>query len=253
MGLKGGRTVGRIRIGRKRLSFSRPSKKRLFLIAFLIFILLSIQSFIYVEKNLAPALMEIAKVRVKQIATQAINDAISKKIAQNANFKELIDVVMDEQGKVTMMMFNTMEYARIVGETTVRVQNTLHELQQEAQPIPLGVALESNILAMLGPDIPIELVPMGAAYVNLFTKVDEAGINMVLVTVYVRISAEVQIVIPFATENEVIATQIPISFAMVKGDVPDFFYNGNGNPMGNFNNDAEPKINFGPSINPSTN
>jgi sporulation protein YunB len=221
--------MGRLRMGRRRLNFNKKIKKRLYLISLLIFLILSIQSFIYVERNLAPALMEIAKVRVKQIATQAINDAISKKIAQNANFEELIDVVKDKNGKVSMLMFNTMEYARIVGETTWRVQDTLHELQQESQPIPLGVALNSNILAMIGPDVPIELVPMGAAHVNLFHKTEEAGINYVLVTVYVN-----------------------ITYAMVNGDVPNFFYNGNGESIGNTPGDqGAPKINFGPSITPS--
>jgi sporulation protein YunB len=237
--------MGRVRMGRRRVQFTGKSKKRIYLIALIIFILFSLQSFIYVEKNLAPALLEIAKVRVKQIATQAINDAISKKIAQNANFKELIDVIKDDQGKVSMMMFNTMEYARIVGETTWRVQDTLHKLEQEAQPIPLGVALNSNILAQLGPDVPIELVPMGSAHVNLFTKVEQAGINNILVTVYIQITAEVRIVIPFATDTEVVMTEIPISYATIMGEVPDFFYNGNGDSMGNFN---DPKINFGPSI-----
>jgi sporulation protein YunB len=243
--------MSRMQFKRRRVSFNGGRfKKRFFLISLLIFSLMSLQSFIYIEKNLAPALMEIAKIRVKQIATQAINDAISKKIAQNANFKELIEVMTDSDGNITMMMFNTMEYARIVGETTWRVQDTLHDLEQEAQPIPLGVALNSNILAQIGPDIPIELVPMGAAHVNLFPKTEEAGINTVIITVYIQIAAEVRIVIPFATDTEIVTTQIPISYATVMGKVPQFFYDGNGNSIGNPNG-STPNLNIGPSISPN--
>lgn len=228
---------------------SRKTKKRIFFFSLVFFLAISLQSFLYVERNLAPALMEIAKIRVTQIATQAINDAISKKIAQGANFKELIDFVKDNDGKISMMMFNTTEYARIVGETTARVEHSLARLEESGDltTIPIGQALNSNILAEYGPHVPITLVPKGAASVNLYTKTEQSGINMVLVTAYVQIVVEVKVVIPFATDATIVKNDIPISSALVVGNVPQFYYDGNGNAVGK--NNSAPNINFGPSIN----
>jgi sporulation protein YunB len=245
--------VGRFRPGRRKMRWTGKSKKRFYMIGFFIAMLLTVQSFIYIETRLTPALMEIAKVRTKQIATQAINDAISKKIAQNADFNELVNVTNDKYGRPSVMMFNTMEYARIIGEATHRVQNTLHDLEQESQPIPLGMALNSTILTQFGPDIPIEIVPMGAVTVDLKPEYAEAGINTIIVTVYIQIAAEVRVVVPFSTDSTVVSTKIPITHATLMGTVPNFYYKGNGEGVGTPQDSGEPKVNFGPSFGPPGN
>ncbi len=58
----------------------------------------------------------------------------------------------------------------------------------------------------------------------------DVGINMVLVEVYIRVIEEVAIVIPFDLEPEVVETEIPISYLLVVGDVPMYYYDGKGQP-----------------------
>ncbi|MCF6092393.1 sporulation protein YunB [Microaerobacter geothermalis] len=208
------------------------SGKNVLFISLVIIVVISTQGFLYVEKNLQPTLMAIAKTKVKQYATKAINDAISKKIAMGTDFKELIEFRYDGNGKIVAAIYNYKEIARLQGETTARVQGVLDDLGKEIQPIPLGQALNSNILAQLGPEVPITLVPIGYAQVNVNIKTENAGINMVLWTVYVIIEAEVSVVIPFISEPATVSTQVPISYALVVGEVPQVYYDGNGNVTG---------------------
>ncbi|WCK53812.1 sporulation protein YunB [Aneurinibacillus sp. Ricciae_BoGa-3] len=119
-----------------------------------------------------------------------------------------------------------------VGETTNRVTNTLDDMEQVPQTIPLGQVLGSNLLSQLGPSIPITLIPYGTVQVDLETKMQEAGINMVLITVVVVIQAKVKIVIPFSTEPAYVKSEIPISNALIVGNVPQFYYDGNGKAIG---------------------
>jgi sporulation protein YunB len=208
-----------------------PSKY-MFLISLLIFLGLTFQTFYYIEKNLEPTLREVAKARTEQLAKKAIHDAINKKIIKETNFKDLVQIQKDNDGRVQVALFNSNEYSRIVLEATENVTHALNELEVMPQPLPLGQALRSNLLAQFGPDLPLTLRPFGSVHVELKTKMQEAGINMVLITVVVVIETKVKIVIPFSTQPAVVKSEIPISNALIIGNVPQFYYDGTGRPVG---------------------
>lgn len=214
---------------------SRPTKKgrrKAFFIAMLIFFLFSLQTFIFIEKNLRPALMHVAMLRVKQIATQSINTAITEQISRAQSFDKLIDWRMDKNGKITGFMLNYGEHMKITAETVNTVQNVMNQLKEIPEHIPVGQAMDSAVIASFGPKIPIKFTPLGAVKVDLNTRQQETGINNILVEVYIRISTEVAIIIPFDTKPEVVETEIPISYVLVVGDVPMYYYDNKGNPSG---------------------
>lgn len=177
--------------------------------------------------------MNLAKIRVMQIATQSINKGISDQISNGTNFEKLIDWKMDKNDKVSGFMLNYAEHMKITSSTINTVQKLLDNLKSTKEHIPLGQAMGSVILASFGPDIPVKLVPQGAVKVDLNTRVQNAGINMILVEVYIHITAEVTIIIPFDTEPEIVETEIPISYVLVVGDTPMYYVDGKGNPVGN--------------------
>src|SRR5690554_914806 len=74
-------------------------KKRIILIVLFLLVFTSAQTFIYLERNLREPLMKVASIRVKQKATEAINTAITEKLAQGNNFGKLIDWKEDNSGR----------------------------------------------------------------------------------------------------------------------------------------------------------
>ena len=231
---------------------SRPtgkgSRKRAWFIALLILFLFSIQSLIFVERNLKPPLMNLAKVRVRQIATQSINTAIADRISEKTNAEQLIDWKTDRNGKITGFMLNYAEHMRITSDTINTVQKLLDNLKMIPERIPLGQAMNSAILASYGPEIPIKLLPVGNVKVDLNTRYQNAGINMILVEVYVRIIAEVSVIIPFDTDTEIVETEIPISYSLVVGDVPMYYFDNKGNPVGDVKGSLPPNVSL-PNLN----
>lgn len=209
----------------------RGRKKKIFFLVLVLITFLFLQSFIFVEKNLRQPLMSIAKIRIKQIATQAINTAITERIAQGTDVKKLIEWKEDRNGQISGFMLNYGEHMKITADTVNVVQRTLDQLQRVPEEIPLGQALDSAILASFGPDVPIRLVPAGAVKVDLNTRQKDAGINMLLVEVYIRIIAEVTIIIPFDTDSEIVETEVPISYLLVVGDVPMYYFDNKGKPL----------------------
>ncbi|MGG1517540.1 sporulation protein YunB [Paenibacillus oryzisoli] len=230
---------------------SRPTgktnRKKIIWISLLIVVLFCIQFFIYIEKNLRPPLMSLAKVRIKQIATQSINSAIANHVADGAKAEQLIDWKMDKNGKITGFMLNYNEHMRITSEAINTVQGELANLQSISEHVPIGQAMNSAILASFGPDIPVRLLPVGSVKVDLNTRTQNVGINMVMFEVYVHIIAEVSVIIPFDSETEIVETEIPISYSLVVGDVPTYYYDNKGNPVGS-NKDASPPVISLPSV-----
>jgi sporulation protein YunB len=176
--------------------------------------------------------MNIAKIRVKQLATQAINKAITEQVASRSESDKLIDWKMNSNGKISGFMLNYAEHMSITSQTINTVQKTLNEMKDIPEHIPIGHALNSAIISSYGPSVPVKFEPVGAVKVDLSTRQKDAGINMILVEVYIRIIAEVTIIIPFDTEPEIVETDIPISYLLVVGDVPMYYYDNTGKPVG---------------------
>jgi len=172
--------------------------------------------------------MSIAKIRIKQLAHDSINKAITENLSGSTSAQKLVDWKTDKNGKITGVMFNYSEHMRITSDAVNIVQNTLEELKKTPDYIPLGQALNSAILASYGPDVKIRFIPEGTVKVDLQTRQKDAGINMVLIEVFMRVNTEVAIIIPFETGTEEVETEVPISYIMVVGDVPMYYFDNKG-------------------------
>lgn len=210
----------------------RRGKRWKLMLAAIVFTLLAVNTFIYVEKKLQPPLMRVAQIKVKQIMTEAINKAITDQVASGTKFENLIDWKTNSSGKMTGFMMNYNEHMKITAQTIETVQDTLKETENFREGIPIGLAVGSPLLASFGPRVPIRYEPIGDARVELSTRQKDAGINMILVEVYIRIQAELSVIIPFDSVSESVDTEIPISYLMVVGDVPTYYYDGKGRPVG---------------------
>lgn len=211
----------------------RPKSRRKILIAVLVICLIGfVQFFQYVEKHMREPIMHLAKIRVKQIATESINDAIAAQVAGQQQVGELIDWKTDSNGKITGFMLNYSAHMKVTSETIETVRKTLDNVSRLSEHIPLGQALGSPILASFGPSIPIKIEPKGDVKVDLNTRRQDAGINMILVEVFLRVKTELSVVVPFDMKPQSVETEIPVSYLLVVGDVPMYYYDSKGNPVG---------------------
>ncbi|MFC9711967.1 sporulation protein YunB [Paenibacillus sp. NPDC056933] len=213
-------------------------RRKMWLIILLVTAFCLMQGFAYVDKKMKPPIMHLAKIRVKQIATEAINTAITAQVSEGKSTEGLIDWKTDTAGKVSGFMLNYDEHMRITASTMNIVQSTLQNVHMLKEKIPLGQALGSPVLASFGPSIPVRIEPQGAVKVDLNTRQQNAGINMILVEVYIHIIAEVAVVVPFDMEPETVDTEIPISYLLVVGDVPMYYYDNQGKPVGSNGSNA---------------
>src|SRR5699024_6264038 len=87
----------------------------------------------------------------------------------------------------------------------------------------LGQATGNTMLANLGPKVPVNLELVGSVQTDIVDERGVLGINNVVVTLYVLVEADVQIIIPFTTEVTSVSTKIMIDKHLVMGGVPEFY------------------------------
>lgn len=216
-------TLAKMRFAGKR----RVPRRKIIFFSSVIFLVLTIQGFWLLENRIEPVLREYANVKVIEIATAVIEFAVKEKIATNPEFSQLFTKVTDINGKIQAITLDAKAANRVQVETTDHVRNSLTKLSTEKITVPLGVALNSSILASLGPNIPITLVPIGATHVEVIPELRQQGINMVLFTINLKITTNLQIVIPFSSDEAVVDHHVTIAQELIIGEVPVYYFNGN--------------------------
>jgi sporulation protein YunB len=208
-----------------------------------------------VNKGIEPTLISVAETKTRQIAAQAINDAISKKIAEEVDIHELIIIHKDNAGEAIGYSFNPQIYNRIISESTNRVQKYLDYVEageieklesfkndfeidfEESNKqngivyfIPLGVATKNELLANLGPKVPVRFEIIGDVVSKVETRMKETGINNTYLEVYLNIHVQMNVVIPSLQKDVSMSNSVKIGDLFLPGKVPQF-YNGNQNGM----------------------
>jgi sporulation protein YunB len=210
----------------------RLKRKHVWLISLLLLLFVGIQSFIFLDKELRGPLLFLAQIRIKQMATEAINTAITQEIAQTADADKMIQWKLDQSGKVTGFLIDFKEQMKLTSRTVQIVERVLKEKEEVPEHIPIGHAMNSPLLSSFGPSVAVTFHPASAVQAEVDTRQTETGINMLLVEVFIRIRTEIAVIIPFDQAPSTLETEIPLSYALVVGSVPMYYYDNKGRPVG---------------------
>lgn len=211
----------------------RLKRRHVWLIAIFFVAFLFVQGLMFLDRELRGPLMFLAKIRITQMATDAINTAIADEIAQTVDSDKLLTWRTNEAGKVTGLVMDYKQQMSITAKTIEVVNQVLKEREDMPEHIPIGHALNSPFLSSIGPSVSVKFHPATAVKVDVLTRSTESGINNLLVEVYARVRTDIAVVIPFDQEPQQLETEIPLSYVMVVGDVPTYYYDNHGNPVGN--------------------
>jgi sporulation protein YunB len=203
-------------------------KQKIVLFTVLIFSLLAITVWL-VDRNLHPILIHIARTEVKKVAQQAILEGISEQLKLSGQLNQVMKIQKDKEGNISYIETNPQVQAMIYQKTTAKIQEVLKHLKDKPIQISLGQAIDSSLFANYGPPLSIDIWPKGSVKVSIVPKLESQGINMVMVTMMLKIHTEMGLVIPFTDDFIPVDVDYPIAQALVVGKVPNYyFYNDRG-------------------------
>ncbi|MDF2635160.1 MAG: sporulation protein YunB [Pelosinus sp.] len=207
------------------MRFSVGNRRRIssVMIVSILICIMIISIFWIMETHLKPTLLAIAETKAVFIATQTINQVINDKVNLDINPQTLMNVTLDSRGRVVLIQPNTMEFNKIAADTTIKVQNILKDIGEEKINIPIGQILGSQLLASIGPNITVTVIPIGTVQVKVIDKFEQAGINQTRHMIYLIATTQIKIVVPLVSKSISVDTQMPIAEYVVVGDVPNTY------------------------------
>ena len=239
-------------LGLKRKALIPPSVRTILLLTTIIFFLTITMTVWVIDRSITPHLMDIAEEKTIEFATRAINEAV--KSTEDMTFEDFIDIQTDQYGNITSVGWNSSAVNHALRTVTERAEYFLYGMNvgQPLDPddpnieqfdfdgsvrelplrdptvveIPLGQVTGSTLLANLGPRIPVHFEIIGSIQSDVIHNIREFGINATLVELYIPITAQIQVIIPFSTSVKEISTHVYLDSRVIMGDVPDFYNRG---------------------------
>lgn len=236
-----------------RLLLKRKKQKHKMLFPILLILtLVIILSFIFIKyySNKAyPVLKSYAEAETKKLTILIINKAITKKL-YNIDVEDLIKVTYNKDGEIILIDFDTKRTSQILSTITSLVELNLRAVEegkidmlelpenslsnynmellskQIICEIPFGLTTGSNLLANIGPKIPVKMSLLGDVSTSFSTKVEEYGINNALLKLLINITVNTKVILPISTEELTIEASIPIGMKVVQGKIPNYYLNG---------------------------
>ena len=91
--------------------------------------------------------------------------------------------------------------------------------------IPSGNLTGASLLMGRGPRIPVRIVVLSSSRVEFSNGIVTAGINQTKHQISLRVTVDMEILVPWGTENTQVSTDVLIADTVIVGKVPDTYLN----------------------------
>lgn len=200
----------------------RKSKKYLPLLIFIIVIIILLNTaFTFFDKRVMPSVIEISEVMAKTQTLNIINEASMNILNKEFKYNEMINIEKDNNGKIILIQSDTGKLNYIASKISSECNKSLTDMSNNKIKVPLGWITEKSLFYNLGPNISIELEPIGNVVVTYESKFESAGINQTRHKIYLNVNGKIRIKLPIKSEEIDVSTQIPVCDTIIVGEVPD--------------------------------
>ena len=154
---------------------------------------------------------------------QTVNEAIREKYRQYDNFESLLNIDVDENGRVTLVQTDSAVINQLSYDLAWDIQQRLKDIEEERIQIPLGTVLGSQILSQTGPEVKLKILPLGTAKIVFKTELEDAGINQTKYKIYLDVVNTARVIVPFSNKQVQVETTLLIAEAVILGEIPDSY------------------------------
>ncbi len=216
--------------------FKKNKKKvNVLFLTLILCVCISINVLILINYKISPKLLKICEYSLNTYNNKLIMEFISDDQLSDSNLNDLISLVKNKKDEIIAVNYNMNNSYKLLKNIT----NELYEIFNKKSfkdftdynydikddlvlYYPIGLASDYIYFNNLGPIIPVRIKFLDSIVTGINTKVSNYGINNVLVEMYVNISIENNIVIPFKEENIKKDYSVLLSSKLIVGQVPSY-------------------------------
>ena len=195
-------------------------KKLIFFAVIIISIFLMSIFFSYVVN---PIIINTIELKSKSMTTQAINSAIADVLDGTITYNDLVNIVTNEIGDVELIQANTLKVNMLSKDIARSTETKLDTFGQSGIKIPLGTFTVMTFLVGKGPSLTLSTMPIGAVTCAVESMFESAGINQTAHRIYLNVTADVGVVLPFTTRKLRTSQAVMVSENIIIRKIPDVY------------------------------
>ncbi len=199
----------------------KKHKKRITIWTTIIFVFI-LFSFIF-KNGINTVIADTVELKSKALATKAMNSAIADVVINSIVYEDLVNIITDEFGNITMIQANALEINNLSKDLAQTTEIKIEEYGKMGVSIPLGTMTGIPLFVGRGPKIKLKVNPIGAVNCTFLSQFESAGINQTNHKIYLKISAEVGVVLPLLSKKYNTTRQVLISESIIVGEVPEVY------------------------------
>lgn len=181
-------------------------------------------TFSYFRGNVVPVFTTTCEAEVKAIAISAVNRATNSVLFnESVNYTDLFDVVKNNDGDVTLIEAKSTNINKFAREIAILTQRYLENNGHTEISIPLGTLSGITMFVGSGPDVNIEILPIGVANCDFYSEFKSAGINQTIHKIYVSVMLSVTVALPMSEINVETQSKILVIENLIVGRVPETY------------------------------
>jgi len=203
----------------------------------------------YYSNNISPFFMTYAEDEIKRLTVLIVNDSVNSDFFDELEDDKIYNIIKDNSGEIQLITYNAKNVNIWLNSISIMIQNNLKAIENgnieflnlEGSfindydgsllkegiicEIPFGAFFNNSLISNIGPKIPVKFNLLGNVNTDLKTNVKEYGINNALLEIFIDVSIDMRVNLPFVSDKITIDSKIPISVKVIQGTIPDF-YNG---------------------------
>ena len=189
-----------------------------FVLLFAVFI-----SFFIMFKFVNPIIKETGESKISETTNYAVNKAVLSAMQGTISYDDLIHLVTDATGKITMLQANSIQINSLSRKVVDETYTYIMERIGANLKIPIGSFSGIPLFSGLGPAVVIPTMPYGSVNCVFMSKFVTAGINQTLHKIYLSVKTSVTMVLPFNTIHVDETTEVLVSESLIIGEIPDTY------------------------------
>lgn len=197
------------------------STRYILLVAAAVLVLFAASASIYLKKIST----QIAVADAKDVITAKVNEAVIQTLAEgDYDGDYFVTFQKSDSGEVSAISSNMARINELSARVLERVVGSTRE-NTVTIGIPTGNLTGASLLMGRGPRIPVKIVVLSSSRVEFDNSIVTAGINQTKHQITLRVTVDMEILVPWGTESTEVGTDVLIADTVIVGRVPDTYLN----------------------------
>lgn len=186
-----------------------------------LFIVICLTFFSYFfDKRIFPSVLKMSEVKVKAKVVEIINETSLELLSDEFSYNEMMIIDRDSQNNISLIRANTIKLNYLSAQLAVECNKKLDKMGKIGIKVPLGWLSDNSTFYELGPDISVNVEPIGNLEVEYKSIFESAGINQTRHIINLETKATVKIEVPLHNEEFIVKCTVPVADTIIIGKIP---------------------------------